>query len=899
MFSGIGQYLVRRRWALLGWSLAIAVVYGGATWAGLRAGDLLMRDQPSIRDLEHHQFSLSSKVYDASGELIYTFAQERRDYVAYEDMSPWLIQGLVAVEDEQFWEHHGLNYQGILRAAIRDIEASLEAGRLVFPEGGSSLTQQLAKQLMLTPEKTLARKAQEAVLALHVEKTFSKEEILELYLNHVFLGHQRHGVEAAAQYYFGTSAAELDLAQAALLAGLPQRPSAYSPRRNPEAAIARRNHVLDRMVEAGYITPREAADAKAGPLELATSEAQRRIRTQQAAPYFVEDIRRQLVEEYGDLVNTGGLEIETTIDMEMQREATRAVRDGLRRLDKELNGFRPIETNVLDDGVAPEQYQHPAWLVPPEVDGVVPGVVLDVAPSHARIRVGDEVLELDREGAAWTRERDLTRILRRGDLAPFRIGERDDAGVPTSVELEQSPELEAALVAIDVASGEVVAMVGGYDYQRSEYNKASQALRQVGSAFKPLYYAVALEEGLLPTTTIIDEPTVFVDAWTGQGYTPRNYHHEIGGRVTLREALERSLNIASVRLLNAVGYERVIDHARRSGITADLQPYPSLALGAQEITLLEITSAYAVFPNMGLRVEPTLIRRVRDARGEVLRRSLPAVEEVLSPATAFQMCHLLRGVVQHGTGRRARSLGRPVAGKTGTTDDYSDAWFVGFTPSLAIGVWVGHERELRPIGRGYAGAKAALPIWIDFVQASFGDGPVEQFVNPGGVEFVAVDRKTGLRATSDCPPADVFLEAFRTENKPRRNCTVGHHAQRRLPVCLQRFPLDTNGVLVVDERTLLQLEEESSSCGIFVDPIQRTVTLPWSAGAVATAEGGTAPLAIPYRPRHEVFGVRWTDNSLEELLLRDPRQVRGSRHGGIADFEVLDGRTVMIIRNDG
>ena len=343
-------------------------------------------------------------MFDSSGELIYTFAEEKRDYASYDQISPWVIQGLVAVEDEQFWDHVGLNFQGIARAAVADARASLEAGRLVFPEGGSSITQQLAKQLFLSSEKKFSRKIQEALLALHIEKSFDKEEILELYLNHVFLGHQRHGVEAAAQYYFGKSAAELDLAEGALIAGLPQRPSAYSPKSNPEAAVRRRNHVLGRMAAAGYVTEQQAAAARAEPLELATTETRRRLRTQIAAPFFVEDIRRQLVDEHGDLVNTGGLEIETTIDMELQRAATRAVRDGLRRLDKELHGFRPIEENVLaDDGVEPEDFEHPLWLVPPEVDGVVPGVVVAVAPEIARSRVGDETFDLGREGVAWTK----------------------------------------------------------------------------------------------------------------------------------------------------------------------------------------------------------------------------------------------------------------------------------------------------------------------------------------------------------------------------------------------------------------------------------------------------------------------------------------------------------------
>ena len=878
-----------RAW-LLGWLLAVVVVYGIAWAVGQRVGAMLMVDQPSIRNLQDQTFALASKVKASDGSEIYSFAVEKRDWIDYEDVSPWIVKGLVAVEDEGFFEHRGLNYRGIARAAVKNLTASLEAGELVFREGGSSITQQLAKQLYLSPERKLERKLKEALLAIQVEKNFKKEEILELYLNQVFLGHQRHGVEAASQFYFGKSARDLTVPEAALIAGLPQRPSASSPRTNPLAARKRRDHVLARMAECGYITRKEMESAQAQPIQLASTETAKRLQTQEAAPFFVEEIRRQLVDQYGDLVNTGGLEIETTLDMDIQRKATRAVRDGLRELDKDLEGFRAITTNLVLQGVDPDSYEDPSWQAGPDVDDVVPGVVLAVSRTHATVRVGEDVVTVGADAVAWTGRRDLESVLKRGDLAPFRLGRREPDGKLAHVTLEQDPELEGALVAIDVATGEVLAMVGGYDYHRSEFNKVSQARRQVGSAFKPIYYAVAMESGLLPSTTVMDEPTSFIDPWTGGVYSPENYVKTYYGRVTLREALEKSLNIASVRLLNQVGYRRTIAYAKKCGITAALKPYPSLALGAHEITLLEITAAYSVFPNGGLHVKPTLVRRVRDAKGDVMEQPHDEPEEVLSPQAAYQMCNLLRGVVQSGTATLAKSLGRPLAGKTGTTDDYSDAWFVGFTPSLVVGVWVGYEEEVKTIGKGYAGAKAALPIWIDFMRQALEGRPPEEFVNPGGIDFVSIDKKTGMRASPECPQENVVLEAFREDDKPSVHCTAAHHAQLLLPACLQRFPLDENGVLLADEHVLLQIEEERTNCPIVVDTLQAVVEVPW------TSLGGM-PRMLAYRSSEEAGSGPWDANSIEGLMERDRRVVQRSDLAGLGDFDVLEGRTVIITRN--
>jgi len=878
---------------LLPWAIAALVLWVSAAWGGRHVGEMLLEDPPpaidTLRRSDGPKFSLSSSIRDNAGNVIYTLADEKREYAKYADISPYVVHGLIAVEDEQFFEHRGLNFQGIARAVVHDAKASLRAGRPVFPQGGSSITQQLAKQIWLGSERNMERKLQEALYALHLEKNFTKEEILELYLNKVYLGQQRYGVESASQYYFGKSAKDLSLTEGALLAGLPQAPSSLSPKQYPEAAMKRRNHVLDRMAVAGFATQEEVDLAKAQPLGLASTEEKGKIDMQQAAPFFVEDVRRQLMAdpEYADRVNTAGLEIDTTIDMALQREATRAVREGLRRLDKALSGLRKVPRNLVDEGKDPDTFEHPLWLLPQEEDQVIPGVVLKVEDGEATVRIGESLVKADRASIGWTKRKRVEDCLKRGDVAPFRVESRDAAGLVTKVTLEQDPELDASLIAMDAASGEVVAMVGGYDYQESEFNKATQAWRQAGSSFKPIYYATALERGLRPSTTILDEPTVFVDPWTLEQYMPENYYERAYGQVTLRQALEKSLNIASVRLLNYVGYKHAIQTAQRCGFSAKLNPYPSMALGAQEVTLLELTSAYSVFPNMGLHVAPTVIRRIRNAKGEVLFEHQPEAKEAITPPVAFQMVQLLRGVVRDGTAQDAKSLGREVAGKTGTTDDYSNAWFVGFSPSLVCGVWVGYEKEAKPIGEGYAGAKAALPIWIDFMHAYFEGRPEEKFSNPGGVDFVEIDRRTGLVASVECPPDDTILEAFTRENRPYATCSVAQHRLVSLPACLQRLSVDEDGTLVVrDEFALAALDTDVGACPVTIDRVAQVMRYGWAAGGQAAE--------VPYR-----FGMPEVSSgevdSLEGLMALSPH---ASHDGAYHDFDVLDGRTVIITRNE-
>ncbi len=882
----------RRNWTATFaiWGIATIVVYGLAAIVGVHVGRSLLANA-DFKPPEVPHMPESSHVLAADGSQIYTFSAENRDYVPYASISPYVVQGLVAVEDAQYFHHIGLNFRGMARAGLRDIEASIRAGRLVFPQGGSSITQQLAKQLFLSYERTPHRKITEALYALHLEQEYSKNEILEFYLNKVNLGAGYHGVEAASLYYFGKHCKDLSLAEGALIAGIGQRPSALSPTKNPDAARNRRNHVLDCMVEAGYITKEVAEAAKAEPVVVATKETERRLDTKQAAPFFVEDVRRQLLDmpETTGNINTGGLEIETTIHMDVQRMATRSLREGLRKIDKTILGFRPITTNLLAQGGDVDTWEDPLWQLAADEDDVRNGVVMESASDGAIVRIGDDRVKVGPSEIAWTKHRDVSEVLHRGDVTPFRVVHRNEkTGAIDGLSLEQDPILEGALVAIEVTTGEVIAMAGGFDYDRSQFNKATQAFRQAGSSFKPIYFSVALERGLRPSTLATDEPTVFIDAWTGDQYKPENYHKDYKGRVTLREALEDSLNIPSVRLLNYIGYKDVIATARKFGFSNKLNAYPSMALGAQEMTLLELTSAYSTFPNGGIHVRPTLLRRVRDSKGRVLFEHQTEANEVVSPQTAFQMVQLMRGVVNSGTATQAKTLGRPLAGKTGTTDDYTDAWFIGYTPSIVVGVWTGYEDEVKTIGKDYTGAKAALPIWIDFMRSYLATVPEEQFVDPGGVEVVAIDKNTGLVASDACPPSDVFLETFKEDNRPVEECSAAKHRGFGLPHCLQDFAMDDEGTLVVpDEQRLFALESDASACPIQVDPIERVVLYAYS------------PVSPPAQYSYRVGVVPQAavaeDDSIESFMRADRRT---TRDGAYSDFDMLDGRTVIIVRND-
>jgi penicillin-binding protein 1A len=608
------------------------------------------------------------------------------------------------------------------------------------------------------------------------------------------MGHGRYGVEAAARYYFDKSISDVTLPEAALLAGIIQRPEGLSPFRRPDRAIKRRNLVLGRMREEGYLTDAEASAAMAAPLVLSTQHDADRL-----APYFVEEVRRWLQKTFGDAaLYEQGLEVRTTLDRSLQALANDAVDQGLRVLDKR-QGWRGAVGRV-PAGSDPGTYAPPEWKAGVREGSIALGVVEQASAAEATVRAGPFTGKLDREGIAWTGKRKVSDAVHRGDLVHVRV----DAD---SVVLEQEPRVEAALIALDPRTGAVLALVGGYDFGRSEFDRAVQALRQTGSAFKPFVYAAAVDNGRTPADTIVDLPASFEDPQTHVVYEPKNYKQEYHGRITLRKALETSANVAAVKLLVSTGYPPVITLAQRLGIRSDLKPYPSLALGAFEIRLMDLTSAYGTFANGGLHVEPHLVREVLDREGRSMRRIEPQATEALRPETAYVLTRMMEGVITDGTGAAAAGLGRPLAGKTGTTDDNTDAWFIGYSPDLVVGVWVGNDVK-KSLGSRETGARAALPIWQAFMEGALKGRPVQDFPQPPGVTVVAIDRQTGLKANEAAGCTDVISEAFVSGSEPTAYCHSAAHVFLSLPVVYQQFPLSERGELLVPESKLASLPAE-------------------------------------------------------------------------------------------
>ena len=768
-----------------------------AAGLGSVVGYALTFDIPEVKHLQDWKPPVVTTIYSADGQVLYQFGAEKRIVVALDQISKSFIDALVATEDSNFYDHVGIDPWGIARAIITDIVRFKKA------QGGSTITQQLARSLFLKPEKTVRRKVQEMVLALQIEKAFTKPEILAFYCNQVYMGHGRYGVEAASAYYYGKPANEMTLPEAALLAGLVQRPEAYSPFRSPDRARKRRDHVLGRMAREGKIEQDVADQAIATPVEVAKLPEEENI-----APYFVEEVRRYLDSKYGEVaLYEEGLEVHTTLEPAMQKAANQAVFEGLRELDKR-QGFRPIKQNVLKDGGDLATFVHPSWTKAPAAGRLRWGVVTEVNRRAAAVRLGAYTAHFGPEGIDWTQKSIPNQVLKVGDVAPFLVLAIDEPEKFLKVKLDQEPLAEGAALAIDPATGEIKALVGGYDFNRSQFDRSMQSYRQAGSAFKPFVYTTALDAGYTLAETVFDEPTVFVDPATGDEYQPDNYYRKYYGVTTLREAMEESRNIVAVKLLNQVGYSRTIETARKMGITSPLRPYPSMALGTMEVSLIDLTTAYSIFPNQGVRVEPHFIRYVADRDGKMREEAKPRVIEVLRADIAYLMTYLLEGVTESGTGAQAaRELNRPVAGKTGTTDDLADAWFVGFSPSLVAGVWVGFDQK-KSLGEGETGARAALPIWIDFMKGALEGKPAEAFPKPANIVYVPIDRRTGLRASveSSCPVT--FLEAFVEGTEPAKACSATEHFRISLPYYLQRFDLTSGLELGLDGDALVRLVSE-------------------------------------------------------------------------------------------
>jgi penicillin-binding protein 1A len=706
---------------LRGWKLidrvALAFLLLCSITLGAASGLLFVyaSDLPEIRALETYRPDVVTEIYADDGQLVGSFALQRRILMTYEQCPKVLYNAVLAIEDQHFEDHWGIDFPRIAGAAYRNIVKRRKA------EGASTISMQLAGNLFLDrSDRSFRRKMQEILLALQIERRYTKPQIFTMYGNQVYLAHGNYGFAAAAQFYFGAPVTDLKLQEAALLAGMINGPK-FSPLLYPEAALSRRNLVLHRMAEEGKITPAEEQAARNSPLGLHIQYPRNDL-----APYFFEEIRKYLEFTYGtEAVHERGLRVYTTLNIKMQRAANQALRDGLHAYERR-HGWRGSLPNILRDNLGKlDAYEDDDWRRTIEKGSYVTGLVLTADDKNATVKIGSYRAILSSSDFAWTGRKKPSELLKTGDLAQFYIQELRDTTV--RIQLEQQPAPQAAVVAIDNPTGEIKAMVGGYSFEDSKFNRATQAFRQAGSSFKIYLYADAIERGFSPFDTIVDAPFTTVSG--GQSYSPHNYDEKFEGTITLRRALAGSRNVPAVKLAEKVGISTVVEMTRRFGITTPLPPYLPLALGAADMKLIEHVSAFTVFPNDGIRIDPHMIRRVTSYDGALLEEAHPEVHDVVSPDVARTMTAMLEEVIQFGTGIQARSLGRPAAGKTGTTQDYTDAWFIGFAPQLTAGVWVGYDDKQISLGKKETGARAALPIWLEFMQSVLAGLPVLDFAN--------------------------------------------------------------------------------------------------------------------------------------------------------------------------
>ena len=700
-------------------------------------------DLPEIRALETYRPNVVTEIYADDGQLVGTFALQRRILVTNEQIPKVLYNAVTAIEDQHFEDHWGIDFPRIAGAAYRDIIKALRGQRA---EGASTISMQLAGNLFLDrSDRSVRRKIEEMLLALQIERRYTKPQIFTMYANQVYLAHGNYGFAAAAQFYFGKSIGDLNLQEAALLAALIRGPN-YSPMVDPARALGRRNLVLYRMQEEGKITPAVYEAARNTPLGLHIQYPRNDL-----APYFFEEIRKHLESAYGtEAVHERGLRVYTALNINMQRIANQAIRDGLHSYDRR-HSWRGELPNILRDHLGElDTYEDEDWHHPMEKGSYVTGLVLASDDKNAVIKIGPYRAILSPADFAWTGRKKTSELLKVGDLAQFSIQEIRDSTL--RVQLEQQPAPQAAMVAIDNATGEIKAMVGGYSFEDSKFNRATQAVRQVGSSFKIYVYADALEKGATPFDTIVDAPFTTVSG--GKPYSPHNYDEKFEGTITLRRALAGSRNVPAVKLAERVHIDSVVDMARRFGITTPLPPYLPLALGAADMQLLEHVSAFTVFPDDGIRIDPQMIRRVTSYDGALLEEAHPEVHDVISPDVARTMTAMLEEVIRFGTGVQAKPLGRPAAGKTGTTQDYTDAWFIGFTPQLTAGVWVGYDDKQISLGKRETGARAALPIWLEFMKNSLAGMPAIDFANVVPLEQQAADHKINVDTPDTAPSED-------------------------------------------------------------------------------------------------------------------------------------------------
>ncbi|HKS82556.1 MAG TPA: PBP1A family penicillin-binding protein [Candidatus Acidoferrales bacterium] len=745
--------------------LAFSFLLICAIAVGAAAGLLFVytSDLPEIHALESYRPDVVTELYADDGQSIGTFALQRRILVTYSQIPKILREAILTTEDQHFEEHIGVDFPRVLEAAWHDIAHHRIA------EGASTLTMQLAGGLFLNrADRSFRRKIEETMLAIQIERHYTKEQIFTMYCNQIYLGSGNYGFEAASEYYFSKPVSQVSLSEAALLAAIIRGP-VYNPITHSERALARRNLVLLLMLHDGKVSKADYANAVKQPLGLHIDQPRNDL-----APYFVEEIRQYLEHTYGTAaVHEQGLRVYTTLNARMQKAADQAVRDGLHAFDRR-HGWRGRLPNILDQGLGPlDKYQNDDWRGPIEKGDYVTGLVTSVQPTFGLIKIGSYHAMLTPADFTWTGHKQPKDLLRAGDLVCVSI--KGISGTTAEVQLEQEPTAQAALVAIDNGTGEVKALVGGYDFQESKFDRATQALRQTGSSFKVYVYSEAMDQGASPFDTIVDEPVTYRVG--GQDYSPHNYDEKFEGRITLRRALADSRNVPAVRLLDHVGIQNVIELARKFGITSPLQPVLPLALGASELTLIEHTSGFSVFPDDGIHIEPHYIRRVTSYDGAVLEEARPQVTEAIPPDVARTMVAMLEDVVQFGTGVRAKELGRPSAGKTGTTNDFTDAWYIGFTPQMTTGVWVGNDDKRISLGKKETGARAALPIWLEFMQQAMQGMPVESFPGVIPLEKLAPQHAVQVDTADTAPPTDAAEQGLAESATPEKSSASAAEAK--------------------------------------------------------------------------------------------------------------------------
>jgi penicillin-binding protein 1A len=716
----------------------------------------LSSNLPQISSLTEYHPPIITTVYSDDNRKIAEFFDERRIIKPLNEFPQELLNAFIAAEDSRFYKHKGIDFYSIIRAFIKN----LQAGTIV--QGGSTITQQVTKSFLLSPERSYTRKLKEAILAYRIDKAFNKDEVLYLYLNQIYLGHGAYGVEAAAGNYFGKSAGDLNLAECAILAGLPQAPSKYSPFKHPERAKQRQIYVLNRMVEEGFISNIQATEA----INKAVEIKPRRNWYIEEIPYYTEQVRRYVEQKYGrEALYTQGLQIYTAASIEMQKSARQEIIKGLYALDKR-QGYRGPEKNLAPEEIETfsKAIQAEQELNPLEAGQTVKGVVLKVDDKNkvVTVRIGNALGQIALEDMQWARKPDLdvayyeTKVklpgeaLHVGDVILVKVKDTLKDSDLWQLALEQEPVAQAALLCLEAETGFVKAIIGGRDFRDSQFNRAFQSRRQPGSAFKPIIYAAALDKEFeepdrfyTPASVIIDSPIVFEDEERDFTWKPRNYKERFFGPTLMRDALAKSRNVVTIKILQDIGIDYAIEYAHKLGIASDLSKDLSIALGSSGVSLLELTNAYSVFANQGHLVEPVFITKIVDREGNVLEEMSPERIKVMEKTTAYLVTHLLEGVVKYGTGWRIKALNRPVAGKTGTTNNLFDAWFMGYTPRYITGVWVGLDDEA-PLGKSETGSRAAAPIWLGFMKHILADKPPQVFEVPEGIVFTKIDAETGL-----------------------------------------------------------------------------------------------------------------------------------------------------------